>query len=177
MKKQKAKPGSSSDDAKSIGGKGDFGVPESDVVERTYTSANTRYSDPGHAEPRGGANSCETGVGANASGPASSSGGDLDPDMVGIGTGRGVSQSGPDTNFSGGPDEAQNQSSRHSSLRAPVQHLNQPGAGESTVSRTKDASTGADAQGADAATNPSARQDDSFSAEISTDEASGRNSR
>jgi hypothetical protein len=94
MKKQNAKssnpkttthPGSSTQDAQAIGGPSDFGVPESDVIERTYTSQNTKRSDPGNAVPRSGSDGARTaGVGGNDSGPGSSSGGDIDTDIVGI---------------------------------------------------------------------------------------------
>ena len=35
-------PGSSKEDAKAVGGKGDFGVPEGNAPERSYTSKNTK---------------------------------------------------------------------------------------------------------------------------------------
>jgi hypothetical protein len=79
------KPGSSAEDAAKVGGKGDFGVPESDVVGRTYTSRNTKASDPGAAQPHGGEDGNRTtGVGGTGSGVGASSGGDLDTDFVGI---------------------------------------------------------------------------------------------
>lgn len=78
-------PGSSTQDAKKIGGKGDFGVRESDVIERQYTSTNTKRADPGGAPARSGEDGARTsGVGGNNAGPGSSSGGDVDPDIVGI---------------------------------------------------------------------------------------------
>jgi hypothetical protein len=174
MKKQSPKPGSSADDAKKVGGKGDFGAAESDVVERNYTSANTKHSDPGGANPRGGSLNRETGVGANASGPGSASGGDVDTDIVGIGSGRGIAQNGPDKNYKGGPDEAQQTSNRHEVRPTPHQDLNTPGKGQSTIFSSTDNAQNA-SQGADAVTNPSSRGDDSFAAEVSSDEASGRN--
>lgn len=78
-------PGSSTQDAQAAGSPSDFGVPESDVIERTYTSQNTKRSDPGNAVPRSGSDGDRTsGVGGNDSGPGSSSGGDIDTDIVGI---------------------------------------------------------------------------------------------
>ncbi|MDB5327667.1 MAG: hypothetical protein JWM57_3236 [Phycisphaerales bacterium] len=85
--KQDLKPGSSAADAAALSGKGDFGIHEKDVAERTYTSENTRAADHGHAQ----ANSYEhtgnrqSGAGARDNGPGSASGGDIDPDFVGLG--------------------------------------------------------------------------------------------
>lgn len=176
MKKRNFRPGSFPSDAKKLGGKGDFGAPEADPIERKYASENTKHSDPGSAHARAGTNSRESGVGADASGPGSSSGGDLDTDIVGVGTG-GIAESGPDEPYRGGPDEAEQRRQTAKRHPAPPQHLNRPGGHESTIAQGRDVSTGADSQGGDAATNPGARNDDSFSGEISTDEASGRNSK
>ena len=95
--KPKGKVGSNPAAAGKIGGKGDFGVHESDTVERSYTSANTRASDRGAAQPHAGEDEGRVaGVGGNASGPGASSGGDIDTDIVGVGTGgSGISQSPP----------------------------------------------------------------------------------
>src|SRR5258706_11900100 len=65
--------------AKGVGGKGDFGVAESNTIARSYTSANTRASDRGAAQPHAGENEGRVaGVGGNASGPGASSGGGND---------------------------------------------------------------------------------------------------
>ncbi|HEY1683120.1 MAG TPA: hypothetical protein VGG19_00025 [Tepidisphaeraceae bacterium] len=176
MKNQSPKPGSSFDDAKKMGGKGDFGAAESNVIERNYTSVNTKRSDPGGAKPRGGSMNRETGVGANASGPGSASGGDVDTDIVGIGSGRGMSQNGPDKDYHGGPDEAQQTSGQKQVKPAPHQDLNTPGKRQSTIFSSPENIENS-SQGADAVTNPNARRDDSFAAEVSSDEASGRNDR
>src|SRR5437868_3572810 len=81
---RKLHPGSSAEDAKKVGGKGDFGAAENDRAARDYTSRNTKRSDRGGAEPHSGDESERTsGVGGNASGAGSSSGGDLDTDIVG----------------------------------------------------------------------------------------------
>ena|SRR5579871_363136 len=78
-------PGSSVQDAKALGGKGDFGAPESNLIERAYVSTNTKRADPGAAIPRAGADESRTsGVGGNQSGDGSSSGGDIDTDIIGI---------------------------------------------------------------------------------------------
>jgi hypothetical protein len=93
--KPRGKVGSNPAAAGKIGGKGDFGVPESDVVERSYTSANPRASDRGAAQPHAGEDGGRVaGVGGKASGPGASSGGDIDTDIIGLGTGgSGIAQS------------------------------------------------------------------------------------
>ena len=94
-KKKSPHPGGSEEEAKAVGGKLDFGTAESDRTERTYTSLNTKRSDPGSAVVRAGSEGSRiSGVGGNESGPGSSSGGDLDPDIIGFGTGGGVAASG-----------------------------------------------------------------------------------
>src|SRR3954454_14137424 len=81
--KPKGKVGSDSKAAKSLGGKTDFGVSESDTRGREHTSANTRASDRGAAQPHAGEDQGRVaGVGGNASGVGASSGGDLDTDFV-----------------------------------------------------------------------------------------------
>src|SRR5687768_2708278 len=70
--------GSNPDAAKSFGGKNDFGARVDHTVERDYVSANTKASDPGHAQPHAGetAGDRTAGVGGNATGEGASSGGD-----------------------------------------------------------------------------------------------------
>ena len=85
----------------SVGGKEDFGVSADpqDRAEQEIVSREIKSQDPGGGTVRSSANVGDrtSGVGGNASGPGSSSGGDLDPSIVGVGThGAGVSQSGPD---------------------------------------------------------------------------------
>lgn len=168
-------PGSSVEDARAVGGKGDFGVPESNVVGRTYTSTNTKRSDPGNAPARGGADeSRTTGVGGNASGVGSSSGGDIDADIIGVGThGSGISESGT-IHEPSGPDDAQARSHlgvdpRQKGVYRPANTAASDG---STVQPADDQTAGP--SGADSASNTHS-DDDSFAGEVSTDEASGRN--
>lgn len=173
--KEQTHPGSSVQDAKAVGGKGDFGVPESDVAERTYISMNTRRADPGGAPARSGAGGSRTsGVGGNNSGPGSSSGGDLDTDIVGLGTGGGVAASGR-IHEPPGPDDATGTSRDFASgppsggaKPSPIPELVQG----STIQPPDDRTVGA--QGADAASHPEPG-DNAFVGEISSDEASGRN--
>jgi hypothetical protein len=175
------KPGSSSEDAKKVGGKGDFGVPEEDTVDRNYVSENTKQSDPGNARPRAGEESLEVGVGKSVGGAGNASGGDLDPDIVGVGGIGGLSQSGPDNFPNGRPDESDG-TSRTFASGGPAKGEEGPpqvlgggtGRAGTVVDEFGDVSTGRDGQGAAAATNPPARGDDSFAAEVSLDEASGQ---
>src|SRR3954451_50343 len=86
------KPGSSSEDARKVGGKGDFGAPEGGgagrVAERDYVSRHTKGRGPGATAPfdfeHDGVR--DHGAGGRDSGPGSASGGDVDPDIVGVGT-------------------------------------------------------------------------------------------
>jgi hypothetical protein len=108
---------------------------------------------------------------------------------VGFG-GTGISQAGPDDEI--GADESDGSSNEFASPVPkgrpgeveviPAQRRNQRGVGKvggskrvrgSVQTRDGDVSTGRDAQGADAATNPNVRGDDSFKGEISAGEAAG----
>ena len=167
-------PGSSKEDALAMGGEGDFGVPENDVVNRTYTSENTKRSDPGGAPARGGEDGSRTsGVGGNISGVGSSSGGDLDPDIVGVGIGgAGVAASGK-IHEPTGPDDAENPNDAGDS-DAHTKGVYRPARkSKGSVVQTGDARTaGSDGSDSASGTHP---DDDSFAGEISADEASGRN--
>jgi hypothetical protein len=173
--KQNARPGSSVEDARSLGGQNDFGAPESDVVARTYTSRNTKRSDPGAAQPRAGAGGARTsGVGGTQSGPGSSSAGDVDTDIIGLGTGGGIAASGK-IHEPPGPDDSTGTSRDFASGPA-SQGGTPPRAPElvrgSTIQPPDDRTVGAG--GADAASHPEAG-DDAFAGEISSDEVTGRN--
>lgn len=192
------KPGSEADQAKNVAGKGDFGVPESSGPggEREYTSENTRRSDRGVTQPMDWEHDGrrDHGAGAPDSGPGSQSGGDVDNDLIGFGTGGGVSASGPDLRPGADDTEGESGSAAFAS-KAPKHHQgdavvepakgrNQTGIGKvggnkrvsgSTVQGGgDDVTSSGSAEGADAATSPMARSDDdSFSAEISRGEAEG----
>jgi hypothetical protein len=88
---------------KKPGGKGDFGVPPDKPAIQLAVSKRIREQHPGErsesgdVQPRAGAESREAGVGGREAGPGSFSGGDLDPEISGVGyEGRGLSQAGPD---------------------------------------------------------------------------------
>ncbi len=134
---QNLKPGSNPEDATKIGGKGDFGVPESDVVGRTYTSRNTKASDPGAAQPRSGEDGTRTsGAGGVAGGVGSSSGGDIDTDVVGFH---------PPTNETPrpSPTDARPQRVKGSTVQQPDERSQEGGADNaSTTDGESDAFTG-----------------------------------
>jgi len=171
----KLHPGSSVEDAKKVGGKGDFGVPESNVVGRTYTSQNTKRSDPGAAAPHAGAGESRvSGVGGNRSGPGSSSGGDLDASVIGVGTGGGGVAASGKIHEPSGPDDATGTSRDFAS--GPPAEGNKPAPQNltpgDTVQMPDDRTAGP--EGADAMAHPGSGND-AFAGEVSSDEASGRN--
>jgi hypothetical protein len=96
--KNRGKVGSDPQAAHNFGGKGDFGAPENDLIERDYASQETKHADLGASVQRiPERTDRQSGVGSNVAGPGSGSGGDLDTDIVGVGfDGDGISQSGPD---------------------------------------------------------------------------------
>jgi hypothetical protein len=180
---KEGKVGSDPNAAKSFGGEADFGARESDTVERNYTSANTRASDPGAAHPHAGENEDRTsGVGGNNSGPGSGSGGDLSPDIVGVGTGGSGIASSP-AGAPPGPDDATG-TARDFASGPPTKNKKGPHAGKvigSTVDREGDEDTLRPGRGANAVSRPPRPDpdnlDDSFASEISSDEAGGQDSR
>jgi hypothetical protein len=159
-------------------------------------SQNTKRSDPGNRHPASHEREGDrtSGAGAPASGPGSSSGGDLDTDITGVGFGgSGIAQGGPDSEAEIGAAASDGTSSQFASPVPPgrrgavevipAQRRNQSGVGQiggskrvhgTVQSRDIDVSTGGDAQGADAVSNPlAAGDDDSFKAEVSGGEATG----
>ena len=112
------KVGSNHDAAKDFGGTHDFGARESDPIEREYASRGVRAQDPNGSPPHAGMDGQRVeGVGGNASGPGASSGGDLDPDIVGVGfDGDGVAASGKIHGPSGPDDAATSNSNNRDSI-------------------------------------------------------------
>jgi hypothetical protein len=192
------KPGSNPEDARKVGGEGDFGARAGGerTADRDYVSRNTKASDPGNAQAWGFEHDGvrDHGAGARDNGPGSASGGDVDPDIVGVGTGgSGVALSG-ELNTPSGPSDSDGSSDEfasggHAEGRNQTLTGNKVGGskrvtGGSTVQGDTDAST-QDGQGASAVTNPvheaggdirhSPRDNygDSFASEISLGEASG----
>ena len=173
--KRELHPGSSKADAKAVGGKNDFGAREGDVVERSYVSRNTKKSDPGAAVPHAGVDESRiAGVGGNLSGTGSSSGGDLDTDIVGVGTGRGMATSGK-IHEPAGPDDTTGTSREFAS--GPPAEGKQPSPQNrkvrgSTVQLPDERTAGPG--GSDASPNPDVGNA-AAAGEVSSDEASGRN--
>jgi hypothetical protein len=179
------KPGSEASEAKNVEAKGDFGVPvgSGPSLERDYVTQNTKRADPGAAPPRSGEDGGDgrrtTGAGGPATGDGSSSGGDLDPDIIGIGTGSGIASAGPDDDIGQAETDGSSDqfaSGGHATGRNSIPRGHIGGdkriRGGSTVSRDLDLSTGADGQTSDNVNNP-ARGDDAFAGEITLGEALG----
>lgn len=166
-------PGSKTENAV---GKGDFGIPaDAPRAELDYVSNNTKHSDPGAAQAadfeEDGVR--DHGVGGPASGPGSSTGGDLDVDVIGVGTGgAGLAISGPDhVQTEAGThraDEATGGSDQSHRARKPLTEV--PQVHGTTFSR--DVEEDDVARGSDAATS-SHTSDDSFAGEVSRGDARG----
>jgi hypothetical protein len=180
--KPAGKVGSDSAAAKAVGGKGDFGASEKDTVERSYTSANTRASDRGAAQPHAGDDENRvSGVGGNASGVGASSGGDIDTDIIGVGTGATLSQR--PAGDPPGPDDTDG-SARAFASGAPTKNKKGKKAGKvegDVMDHTGgDIESTAEGRGAAAASRPPRpdpdQLDDSFAGEVSGDEAAGQDS-
>jgi hypothetical protein len=187
------KPGSEADKAKFVKSRGDFGIPvgSSPTLDREYVSQNTRRSDPGATQPYGWEHQGvrDHGAGARDAGPGSASGGDLDPDIVGVGTGgEGLAQSGPDDCL--GADETDGRpvhtppppQRQGDAIIEPARGMNQTGVGrvggskriKGTTIQGSDDSGGPPNVGPDAANSPDLEQDDSFASGVSAGEALGQ---
>jgi len=104
------KVGSDPSAARRAGGKTDFGVPErlalSEYARRKSRAAKFQPTTSHPSDPRQEIGAIqegrrESGVGKSNAGPGAASAGDLDPDIIGVGTGgSGISQSGPDEQVS-----------------------------------------------------------------------------
>jgi hypothetical protein len=129
----RGKPGSDRDAANAIGGKGDFGVPvnRGRTPDLDYVNENTKASDPGASQP--GSAEFEGvrthGAGGKASGEGSSSGGDLDTDFIGVGTGGSGISANPSEKYVPGPDDTDG-SSAEMAHGAPAAGENQTGVGK-----------------------------------------------
>jgi hypothetical protein len=173
------KVGSDPQAAKSVGGAQDLGARQDDVIERQYTSANTKAADRGATQPHAGEFAGEgrmAGAGGVASGPGASSGGDLDTDFVGVAGGSGLAQAPP--RGVPGPDDSDG-TVREFASGPPTQNEKGPKAGKvegSTVDREGDIETLAEGRGASAVSRSPRGVDDSFRGEVSEGEASGQDS-
>jgi hypothetical protein len=170
-----------------IGGKGDFGIPAAQATAPQPIGGRDKGPEQGTGYTRSGASGVrESGVGYPPGGAGSGSGGDLDPDFIGLDGKGGLSASpasgrttGPDITdgrdafASGGPSRGENQlpAGTHG---APSQVVR-----GSTVDRSGgDASTtgaGMDSDSTESAASLSDRDvpDNAAAGEISSDEAGG----
>jgi hypothetical protein len=169
--------GSDPKEAAKIGGKGDLGVPETGHErDRAYVSQETKSQDPGARPGHSGTEGQRVaGVGGNDSGIGSSSGGDVDTDIIGVGAGgSSISQSGPDERREGKDMVGGDAQSQIHHRRSKLTPTDQPPPGAFVqYAREDDESTTGDGQGAAAVTNPDERNDDSFMGELSNDDVSG----
>ncbi len=178
------KPGSESADAKNVGAAGDFGAPvgAGPNRDRDYINENTKRADPGATQPMGWEHDGKRdhGVGAADSGPGSASGGDVDPDFVGVGTGGSTIATSGNIGRPPGPDDSDGTSNEFAA-GGPAQGRNQTNVGKiggskrvagDVQTRGQDQSTN-EGEAADDVTNVQARGDDSFAAEVSSGEARG----
>jgi hypothetical protein len=180
------KVGSSAKAAGRAGGRGDFGAKESDRTERNYASRATRSGDPG-ANPGHniGDGTRVSGVGGSSGGAGASSGGDIDTDIIGVGTrGSGIAESGG-ADRTTGADITEGEEDTFASeppLKNQGDALVKPGKrgarrpkqpkGDFVDHSGGDESQTDSGEGAANVTNRH-RDDDSFAGEISLDEASG----
>jgi hypothetical protein len=102
------KVGSDASAAKHFADKNDFGIPSQDAGRFTGAAEEAKYQPEGdhQHDPRqahsGGDGNRDSGVGGVNAGPGSSSGGDVDTDIVGVGIqGSGLSEGGPDERTQG----------------------------------------------------------------------------
>jgi hypothetical protein len=127
--------------------KGDFGVPADDTRNANRVSEQTKHRggsvEPpreGDLQPRAGVESREAGVGGREAGAGSSSGGDLDPDITGVGSaGDGLAEGGPDDANSIGQAETSADRDDFAS-GPPARGDNQPATGRPKA-RTRGSST------------------------------------
>ena len=173
------KPGSSPADAAALVGSGDFGVAETDTVNRAYVSANTKASDPGNAQPHSFEHTGvrHSGSGARDNGPGSGSGGDLDTDVIGLdgaGLATNIDKQAPrdaseSDGSSDGPASGGHAKGEHQTLVGKVGGRHEQ-VNVVTPSDERTLNTGSD----EASNTVDTDIDDSFRGEVSSAEASGR---
>jgi len=174
-----------------VGGKGDFGIPAKHARAPLPDGGREKGFEQGTGPMRSGARGVrEAGVG-HAPGPVGTgSGGDVDPDVIGVGTGRGVAAS-PASGRTQGPDITEGGSAPFAS-GPPAKGRNQGRAGThgaakrvrgSTVDHsggdatTSGAGTGADTTSSRGRVRTGAGRsvpDNAAAGEISTGEAGGQ---
>jgi hypothetical protein len=168
------KPGSSTADAAKVGGSGDFGVSPDNRADRDYTSQNTKRADPGNAPPMASESADGTrvaGAGGNDAGVGSSSAGDLDADIIGVG---GIGNIAQDVHkdHRAGADDAAQFGTIDRDIRAKQPGPKQPD--KPVMMPAGDQQSTTDGEGADSAGRESIDGDNSFVGEVSSAEADGR---
>jgi hypothetical protein len=169
-----------------IGGKLDFGIPASQVSAPLPDGGREKGPEPGTGPMRSGTRAVrDSGVGHAPGNPGTGSGGDLDPDFIGL-DGKGGLSARPASGRTQGPDITEGGSAPFAS-GPPARGDNELPAGThgappqivrgSTVDRGGgDASTTGPASGADSTLSPTAYPrldvpDDEAAGEISSDDA------
>ncbi len=103
-----AKVGGGREERDKIGGKGDFGIPADQAIDRALRQDDEYAARPAGSRMTGrGDTARQHGVGAQGGGVGKGSGGDVDTDLIGVGTPGGGSVTG-DTEYTPGPDDADN---------------------------------------------------------------------
>ena len=178
--KKTGKVGSDRSALKSVGGKGDFGIPAGEAgIERDYVAENTRASDRGAAQPASEEFEGDRthGAGGKASGVGSSSGGDLDTDFIGVGTGgSGIAADiAHAEEYRPGPDDAQSAPETTQTARPDQKQevTKVPTPNYRTMAQANADSESRPGAGSDMASNSGAQDDDSFSGESSSGDARG----
>ena len=102
--KQSGKVGSDRAADKEIGGKGDFGIPAGQATAPQPIGGRDKGPEQGTGYMRSGASGLrESGVGHAPGSPGTGSGGDLDPDFIGL-DGKGGLSASPASGRTTGPD-------------------------------------------------------------------------
>lgn len=102
--KQTGKVGSDPASDKEIGGKGDFGIPAGQAIAPQPIGGRDKGPEQGTGYMRSGASGLrESGVGHAPGSPGTGSGGDLDPDFIGL-DGKGGLSASPASGRTTGPD-------------------------------------------------------------------------
>lgn len=171
-----------------IGGKGDFGIPANRVKAPLPTGGREKGPEQGTGYERSGASGTrESGVGHAPGAPGTGSGGDLDPDFIGL-DGKGGVAASPEERKTSGPDMTDGRSDAFAS-GPPAAGENQLRPGThgaielirgSTVDRSGgDATTTGSGMGSDSTASAASLSDrnipdNAAAGEISSDEASGQ---
>lgn len=102
--RQSGKVGSDRAADKDIGGKGDFGIPAGQAIAPQPIGGRDKGPEQGTGYMRSGASGLrESGVGHVPGAPGTGSGGDLDPDFIGL-DGKGGLSASPASGRTTGPD-------------------------------------------------------------------------